>query len=415
MSGKSAIKRTRAHRRGARKQPAFLAVDFFCGAGGTTRGLIDADGYVIAGIDKDISCFETYTRNNPNTFIDSKSPRFLGYDMLPRTRRYPEGQQDQIFAELGKLIRDYKRIAKNLPLLFAVCAPCQPFTKLPQNTVGHQRRVAQKRDRILLLEAAKFIERFRPEFVLSENVPGINQRRRYGCVWEEFQQELIRLGYATGAGIVCASRFGVAQHRKRSILIAMRKKLIKSNSLVDFSGNLNLPEFDPNASPISVKQAIGGLPPIKAGEMHTTIPNHRARNLSPLNLRRLKAAKPGAPNSYMTNTRFGDLSLECHRKLNRRMKMKCFTDVYTRMHPDRPAPTITTKCHSISNGRFGHYDPRQIRGISLREAAKLQSFPAKYIFYPKHRVDSIAKMIGNAVPPKLARFYAKYLVNSAKL
>jgi len=413
MSGKSAIKRTRARRRGARKQPAFLAVDFFCGAGGTTRGLIDAGGYVIAGIDKDTSCLETYTRNNLN--FDSESPKFLGYDMLPRTQRYPGGQQDQIFEELGKLIRDYKRSAKDLPLLFAVCAPCQPFTKLPQNAVGYQRRIARNRDRSLLLEAAKFIKKFRPEFVLSENVPGINQRGRYGRIWKKFQEELIHLGYATGSGIVCASRFGIAQHRKRSILIAMRKKLVKSNSLVDFAGNLSLPEFDPKASPISVRQAIGGLPSIKAGEMHTKIPNHRARNLSPLNLRRLKAAKPGAPNSYMTNTRFGDLSLECHRRLNRRMKMKCFTDVYTRMHPDRPAPTITTKCHSISNGRFGHYDPKQIRGISLREAATLQSFPATYIFYPKHRVDPIAKMIGNAVPPKLACFYAKYLINSTKL
>lgn len=413
MSGNSAIKRTRARRRRVRKQPDFLAVDFFCGAGGTTRGLIDAGGYVIAGIDKDTSCSETYTRNNLN--FDSESPKFLGYDMLPCTQRYPGGQQGRIFEELGKLIRENKRSAKGLPLLFAVCAPCQPFTKLPQKKVGHQRRIARKRDRSLLLEAAKFIEKFRPEFVLSENVPGINQRRRYGCVWEEFQEELIRLGYAIGSGIVCASRFGVAQHRRRSILIAMRKKLVKTSSSIDLTGNLYLPESDPKAPSISVRQALYRLPPIKAGEMHAKIPNHRARSLSPLNLRRLKAAKPGAPNSYMTNTRFGDLSLDCHRKLNRRMKMKCFTDVYTRMHPDRPAPTITTKCHSVSNGRFGHYDTRQIRGISLREAATLQSFPAKYIFHPKHRVDSIAKMIGNAVPPKLARFYAEYLVNLAKL
>jgi len=413
MSGNSAKRQTRARLGGARKQPAFLAVDFFCGAGGTTRGLIDAGGYVIAGIDKDIGCSETYTRNNPN--FDSKSPRFLGYDMLPRTQRYPEGQQDQIFGELGKLIRDSRRSAKRLPLLFAVCAPCQPFTKLPQKKVGHRRRVARKRDRSLLLEAVKFIERFRPEFILSENVPGINQRRRYGCVWEEFQEELIRLGYTTGSGIVCASRFGVPQHRKRSILIAMRKKLVKSSSLVDFAGNLNFPESDPKAPPTSVRQALYWLPPIKAGEMHTKIPNHRARNLSSLNLRRMRAAKPGMPNSYMANTRFGDLSLKCHQNLNRRMKTRCFTDVYTRMHPDRPSPTITTKCHSVSNGRFGHYDPKQIRGISLREAATLQSFPKTYVFYPKHRVDSIAKMIGNAVPPKLARFYAEYLINSAKL
>jgi DNA (cytosine-5)-methyltransferase 1 len=82
------------------------------------------------------------------------------------------------------------------------------------------------------------------------------------------------------------------------------------------------------------------------------------------------------------------------------------------MHPDRPSPTITTKCHSISNGRFGHYDMNQVRGLSLREAAILQSFPDDYVFYPDDQVEPVARMIGNAVPPKLARFFAGYLANS---
>ena len=84
------------------------------------------------------------------------------------------------------------------------------------------------------------------------------------------------------------------------------------------------------------------------------------------------------------------------------------------MHPDRPSPTITTKCHSISNGRFGHFDEAQLRGISLREAAILQSFPDDYMFHPIDRIGPIARMIGNAVPPKLASFFAKYLTNSIR-
>jgi DNA (cytosine-5)-methyltransferase 1 len=114
----------------------------------------------------------------------------------------------------------------------------------------------------------------------------------------------------------------------------------------------------------------------------------------------------------MESTAFGDLSLKCHRDVNRKLRVRCFTDVYTRMHPARPSPTITTKCHSISNGRYGHYDTSQNRGISLREAAALQSFPDNYVFYPTDRVDPIARMIGNAVPPKLAQYFASYLVNS---
>jgi DNA (cytosine-5)-methyltransferase 1 len=114
----------------------------------------------------------------------------------------------------------------------------------------------------------------------------------------------------------------------------------------------------------------------------------------------------------MENTEFGDLSLKCHRDVNNKLRVRCFTDVYTRMHPGRPSPTITTKCHSISNGRYGHYDTTQNRGISLREAAALQSFPDNYVFYPTDQIDPVARMIGNAVPPKLAQYFASYLVNS---
>ena len=80
------------------------------------------------------------------------------------------------------------------------------------------------------------------------------------------------------------------------------------------------------------------------------------------------------------------------------------------MRPDRPAPTITTRFHSVSNGRFGHYDPDQVRAISLREGAALQSFPNDYEFHASG-MDVAARMIGNAVPPKLAAFMAGHLAD----
>jgi DNA (cytosine-5)-methyltransferase 1 len=142
------------------------------------------------------------------------------------------------------------------------------------------------------------------------------------------------------------------------------------------------------------------------------VANHRTRALSELNFKRLSSAKPGESNAYMTTTMHGDLSLQCHQDVNRRLNTRCFSDVYTRMYPDRPSPTITTRCHSISNGRFGHYDVKQVRALSLREAAILQSFPDDYVFYPDDEVEPVARMIGNAVPPKLAGFFADYLANS---
>jgi DNA (cytosine-5)-methyltransferase 1 len=395
-----------------RRDIRFLAVDFFCGAGGTTRGLIDAGGYVIAGIDKDTRCAGTYTENNPNTAIDFSLPRYLQYDIFPETPAYPAGQQKQLMQELGELIPYYRRKAKGVPLLFAICAPCQPFTKLSRKELSDERKAGRERDSNLLLEASNFVVEFKPELVLSENVSGIKDPK-FGGVWDSFRERLEKLGYLTGTKVVCTSRFGIPQFRKRSILIAVRRDMVLNERLSDIMGTeLLVPESDPNATLVSVREAIGHLPAIAAGEIHPAIPNHRARALSDTNLKRLSAALPGQSNAYMHDTQFGDLSLDCHRKVNLRLKTSCFSDVYTRMHPDRPSPTITTKCHSISNGRYGHYDTDQLRGMSLREAAILQSFPEDYVFYPKEQLDSIARMIGNAVPPKLAAFYATYLANS---
>jgi len=392
--------------------PRFLAVDFFCGAGGTTQGLIDAGGYVIAGIDKDPRCRDTFLENNWNASVDQARPRFLQYDVFPKTKVYSSGQQRPLFEELGRLISAYKRKAKRVPLLFAICAPCQPFTKVSKKKLTKARKDGRKRDSNLLYEATKFVSRFRPELILAENVAGIRDSK-YGGVWDDFSDRLRRLGYLTGSKVVCTSRFGIPQFRKRSILVAVRKGIARIDRLVDLTGiALLVPESDPDAALVSVHEAIGHLPAIKAGDLHPKIPNHRARTLSDLNLKRLASAIPGESNAYMQETKFGDLSLDCHRKVNRRLGTRCFTDVYTRMYPDRPSPTITTKCHSISNGRFGHYDVRQLRGISLREAAILQSFPEDYVFYPVDQIEPIARMIGNAVPPRLAAFYASYLANS---
>jgi DNA (cytosine-5)-methyltransferase 1 len=394
------------------RAPSFLAVDFFCGAGGTTRGLIDSGGYVIAGIDKDNRCARTYTDNNINESVDYAPARFLSYDVFPRADDYEGGQRDEPVAELDALLSYYKGKVPRAPVLFAICAPCQPFTTLSRKELSGRRKKGRERDRGLLTEAAEYVSRYMPEMVLSENVAGIKDPK-YGNIWEDFRARLDQLGYVTGSKVVCTSRFGVPQYRKRSILIAVRKELVREERFADLmETELLVPDADPNSMVTTVADAIGHLPPVFAGETHPDIPNHRARALSELNLKRLSSASPGESNAYMANTEFGDLSLDCHRKVNARLNDRCFSDVYTRMHPDRPSPTITTKCHSISNGRFGHYDPDQVRGISLREAAILQSFPDDYVFYPIEQIEPVARMIGNAVPPRLARYFATYLVNS---
>ena len=397
------------------KLPAFLAIDFFSGAGGTTRGLIDAGGYVIAGIDNDDRCEKTYTENNRNSTLDGKSARFLNYDIFPETENYPDGRQHLLFREIESLLSEYAELGGGgIPLLFAICAPCQPFTRLARKEMTEERKKQRAKDSGLLHEACKFVRRFKPEMVLSENVADISGAK-FGGVWEAFRKELEEAGYATGTKVVCTSNFGVAQYRKRSILLAVNKEEPNCESFRGFdsmSSEIPVPESDPDALTVTVRQAIGHLPPLDAGEIHAEIPNHRARGISELNYKRLSVAKPGENNFYMENTEYGDLSLKCHRNLRATDKRGCFTDVYTRMHPDRPSPTITTKCNSVSNGRYGHYDPQQVRGISLREAAILQSFRDDYVFDEEESLETVARMIGNAVPPKLVNFYARYLVES---
>lgn len=400
-------KRKRARKSG--KAPAFLAVDFFCGAGGTTRGLIDAGGYVMAGIDKEARCEKTYVENNRNKTHDRERPAYLKLDIFRKTKTYADGQQAELFAELHELIPRHRKAAPDAPLLFAICAPCQPFTTLSRKEMSEARQTKRRRDKDLLLEAARFVKTFRPEMVLSENVAGIKDPR-FGGVWADFRKKLDRLGYVTGSDVVCTSRFGVPQYRKRSILIAVREDVLNTEAVEGlFADHLPVPKKDPKTRTKTVRQALRHLPALGAGDVNKDIPNHRTRGLSELNLKRIGAAKPGESNRYMETTTHGDLSLECHRRVNDRLDDRCFTDVYTRMSPDRPSPTITTRCHSISNGRFGHFDTAQNRGISLREAAALQSFPDSYVFHPVDQIEPVARMIGNAVPPRLAQFFAGHL------
>jgi DNA (cytosine-5)-methyltransferase 1 len=400
---------------GEPRRPRFIAVDFFCGAGGTTRGLIDAGGYVIAGVDKDARCEETFSRNNVNKTLDRAPARFLNYDIFPKSKEYPNGQRSELAHAFDELIPEFQRKAGRVPLLFAICAPCQPFTRLSRKALTEERKEGRERDSDLLWKATSFVRRFKPELVLSENVAGIKDPK-YGSVWEDFRRTLEKAGYATGSKVVCTSRFGIPQFRKRSILIAVRRDLVRTERFADLlEEELLVPDSDPNALIVSVADALSHLPALKAGASHPDVPNHRARTLSDLNLKRIASAKPGQSNGYMQDTKHGDLSLKCHRKVNRRLGGRCFGDVYTRMHPNRPSPTITTKCHSISNGRYGHFDTKQNRGISLREAAALQSFPDDYVFYPTSQIEPIARMIGNAVPPKLARYFADYLVKSVEV
>jgi DNA (cytosine-5)-methyltransferase 1 len=150
--------------------------------------------------------------------------------------------------------------------------------------------------------------------------------------------------------------------------------------------------------PYLTVEKIRKYPPIAAGETHPTVRNHAARKLSELNLKRMKNTPKngGGRKDWPRN-----LWLKCHKKRD-----PGHTDVYGRMTWEKPSPTLTCKCNSVTNGRFGH--PEQDRAISLREAAALQTFPDDFIFYGKNT--NIGRHIGNAVPPLIGEVFGNALV-----
>ncbi len=375
-----------------------LAIDFFCGAGGMTNGLIQAGIHVLAGIDNNSLCEKTYLQNvNP----DGTNPNFICKDIFPTSDEYPGGEQHEIAKLLTQLIKKQtSQSGKRPKLIFALCAPCQPFTKISRIKMSESRKFKRTNDSNLLLTTVHLIKKFNPDALICENVEGITGE---GSVLSQFEAQLNEIGYVFNAKVINAAKFGVPQNRRRTIGLAVRIGKRKKFEIF-------VPDADPDLKKyVTVAEVIGHLPPLAAGEAHPTIKNHRARSLSDINLKRIASAPPGESNSYLKNTRYGDLSLNCHKRLETKAGKASFTDTYTRMHGDDVGPTITTRCVSVSNGRFAHYDTKQNRGITAKEAALLQTFPDEYVFYPEDSGEFAAVLIGNAVPPRLAKFFGGYI------
>jgi DNA (cytosine-5)-methyltransferase 1 len=341
------------------------AVDLFCGAGGLTHGLLCAGIRVVAGVDVDRGAAHAYETNNAGA-------HFLQWDL--RHKDYPS---------IARLFADGEH------RLLAGCAPCQPFSKL---TNGIERHHSWG----LLNNFARFVEGVTPELVMMENVAELARRGRN--VFDRFVRCLERNKYSVDWKIVNCADYGVPQSRKRLILVASRL------------GDIKVPDgrYSPPSKWKTVRRAIGDLPPIDAGAQHCNDPLHTAARLSPTNMKRIRST----PHDGGTKDNWpNDLVLDCHR----RESGSRYHSIYGRMWWDKPAPTLTTLCNGIGNGRFGH--PEQDRAITLREAALLQTFPLDYEFWPREtklNSKTIARMIGNAVPPELGRALGEALLDHVR-
>lgn len=336
------------------------AIDFFCGGGGMTCGLKSAGIEVIAGVDYDGDCAETYERNN-------KGATFVHADITKLPLEHFEKQ--------------FNIEKNNNNLIFVGCSPCQYWS-----VINTSKEKAEK-TKNLIENFQSFVEYYRPGYVLVENVPGIVTGK--GSVLQKFIEFLTAHGYSWDWKIINMNHYGIPQTRKRFSLIASR-----------LHSEISLPKGDSVKCP-KLRDVLGednGFPKIPAGYRDQTNNQHITSNLSPINLERLKSTpKNGGDRLSWKN--------------NERLQLPCFVgkdhnfkDTFGRMFWDKPAPTITTKFFSISNGRFAH--PEEDRAISLREGATLQTFPKTYVFYA-NSIAAIAKLIGNAVPPKYAELLGK--------
>lgn len=286
------------------------------------------------------------------------------------------------FADIRKVsveaVRSRVEAERSNPVLFSGCAPCQPFTK--QNTALPK---LNKDERVpLLAHFAHMVERCRPDLVFVENVPGLQKLDADSQPFGGFLRRLHGAGYKVNYRPITLAKYGIPQSRRRLVLVGSRH------------GTIDLPEEthgpgSPNERYATVRDWIAHLPPIRAGEEHREVPNHRAANLSARNLERIEATPEGGGNRDWPE----DLRLQCHKGFSG------YSDVYGRMSWDAPASGLTTRCTSYSNGRFGH--PEQDRALSIREAACLQTFPEDFIL--EGSMASMARQIGNAVPVRLAK------------
>lgn len=333
-------------------------IDFFCGCGGASKGFELAGFDIALGIDFDESAAESYQANFPET-------KFIRDDI-----------RNIKIKHIAAKLPDWK----DSELLFCACAPCQPFSAQNKNRYSGDFR------RSLLSETKRFIRAYRPSFIFIENVPGIQSiKLEENGPFADFLHFLDRFNYKYEYKVVSSEFYGVPQQRKRLVVLAR----------LDAQPAFPTPTHGVEGSPFAtVRDYISRLMPLQAGESDPNDPLHSAATIEPHNIERLKHTPEGGDRRNWP----ADLWLKCHKNYDGH------TDVYGRMHWDAPCKTLTTKCTSISNGRFGHPDIAQHRAITFREAALLQTFPSYFEF--KGNRMSKSKQIGNAVPVLLAKCFA---------
>lgn len=337
------------------KDGEFQVIDFFSGAGGMTAGFaavtraIPGSFKILAGLDINEDAVRTYNRNYG-------APGII-QDVRELT----------IPTKLKMFLRNIN-YDPSKPLIVIGCTPCQGFT-------AYRKKNWDERDsrNDLVSIFASIAVKLNPVCIVMENVPEM-----FSTKYESYYQNAKRIfensGYIVHQKVYNTAAFGVPQERFRLLSMAMRKDFLLPEEIYSRE------QF------LTVKDAIGDLPAITPGEAYIQDAYHICARHKPETVKVIKSVPKNGGNRPKG---IGPKCLD---------KVKGFSDVYGRLYWDRPSITITQYARNPASGRYIH--PEQDRGLSVREVARIQSFPDDFVFVG--RFDSMFKQIGEAVPPKFS-------------
>ena len=334
-------------------------IDLFAGCGGMTRGFVDSGRFrPVFAVEADPDAAETYGENFGNHIACVKIEDVASFPSVDVVIGGP---------------------------------PCQGFSPLNREVVGFERRA-------LWREYLRALEQASPSLFVMENVPELLRAPEYAAFKASAESEL---GYTVESQILNAADFGVPQRRRRAIVIGTKVGPVpwpEPTHTEPRQGELgqDLPPWRTFA------EAVEGLPVTVNGKAW-----HRPRNPRPESVRRYKAVPRNGGDRFamqrnLDRAGLSDLVPRCWRN-----KPTGTTDVFGRLWWDRPAYTIRTEFYKPEKGRYLH--PTANRPITVREAARCMSFEDSFVLPEHQSMTSIARQIGNAVPPLLARRIADAL------
>lgn len=338
----------------------YIGIDLFSGAGGLSLGAEWAGVDVHYAVELDKSASATYKRNLSDTLVLNNDISILDKNSFPKI--------DDLFVLFGG-------------------PPCQGFSTSNQKT-----RNSSNPKNKLYLEFLRLAHELQPHWIVIENVQGIYNFDN-GEIVRNIVSDLKTHGYRSTKTILNSVDYGVPQRRKRFILVANRHD-------IDFEFPLGMNKV------ITVRQAISDLPKLKNGDMKDKC-NYVDCELSPY-MKLMRGKSQVARQNFVSKN--SDLVIERYRHIGQGQNWKsipkelmanykdtsrCHSGIYKRLKNDEPSVVIS----NYRKNMLIH--PTQNRGLSVREAARLQSFPDDYIF--EGTISEIQQQIGNAVPPLLSK------------